>query len=111
MPNDIHRPSPCGVAASLLQGELATMFSDGPASEDYGFFRLLAETEQARARGLSVDRFRGMSRTERVAWRWALLNEKALSDLEGLPNCRVVRYEDLCERPHQVSRELFEFSG
>jgi len=102
---------PCGVAASLLRGEESTKFSDGPASEDYGFFELLSQTGQAKSRGLTVERFRGMSRLERVAWRWALLNEKALDDLEGLPNCRVLRYEDLCARPKELSRDLFAFSG
>jgi hypothetical protein len=102
---------PCGVAASLLRGEQTTKFSDGPASEDFGFFKLLAETEQARSRGLTLERFQAMSPVERVAWRWAILNDKALDDLEGVPNCKLVRYEELCERPVEVSRDLFDFSG
>ncbi len=102
---------PCGVAASLLRGESGTKFTAGPASEDYGFFDLLAATPQARSRGLTSDRFRAMSAVDRVAWRWALLNEKTLDDVSGSSRCRVVRYEDLCERPEEVSRELFEFAA
>jgi hypothetical protein len=102
---------PCGVAASVLRGEESTKFTAGPSSEDKGFFELLAETEPARSRGLTADRFLAMSPVERVAWRWALLNEKTLEDLSGLPNCTVVRYEDLCETPREVSRELFQFAA
>ena len=101
---------PCGVAASVLRGEQSTKFTAGPSSEDKGFFELLAETEPARSRHLTVDRFLAMSAVERVAWRWALLNEKTLDDLSGLPNSTVVRYEDLCDRPGEVSRELFRFA-
>jgi Sulfotransferase family len=102
---------PCGVAASLLRGESETKFSSGPASEDYGFFDLLAATEQARSHGLTADRFRSMSPVDRVAWRWALLNEKTLDDISSSPRCRIVRYEDLCDRPEDVGRELFAFVG
>jgi hypothetical protein len=102
---------PCGVAASVLRGEESTKFTAGPSSEDKGFFQLLAETEPARSRHLTVERFLEMSPVERVAWRWALLNEKTLDDLSGLPNCTVVRYEDLCESPLELSRELFQFAG
>ena len=85
-------------------------FSAGPSSEDRGFFELLARTGVARSRGLTVERFFAMSAIERIAWRWALLNEKTLHELSGLPNCRVVRYEDLCDRPIEVSRDLLAFA-
>ena len=101
---------PCGVAASILRGEESTKFSAGRSSEDHGFFELLAQTGPARSRGLTVDRFLAMSPVARVAWRWALLNEKTIEDLSGLSNCTVVRYEDLCERPLEVSRDLFQFA-
>jgi Sulfotransferase family len=102
---------PCGVAASLLRGESETKFISGPASEDYGFFDLLAATEQAHSHALTTDSFRSMPPVDRVAWRWALLNQKTLDDVSGSSRCRVVRYEDLCERPEEVSGELFEFAG
>jgi len=101
---------PCGVAASILRGEEDMKFSAGPSSEDRGFFELLARTGVARSRGLTVERFFAMSAIERIAWRWALLNEKTLHELSGLPNCRVVRYEDLCDRPIEVSRDLLAFA-
>lgn len=102
---------PCGVTASLLRGDTGTRFSAGPASEDYGFFERLAETPHARSRGLGIDEFRSMSATARVAWRWALLNEKALSGVRDLTNCRIVRYEDLCAEPMDTAKSLLDFCG
>jgi hypothetical protein len=95
----------------LKRGEATAQFSAGPASEDFGFFELLAETGPAKSRGLSMQEFSRMSAIERVSWRWALINEKAMSDIEGLSSCHVVRYEDLCSDPLAVARELFGFAG
>ncbi len=102
---------PCGVAASLFRGEAGARFSAGPASDDYGFFELLAETEPARRRGLTLPAFRDMSAIQRIAWRWALLNEKAMDDVRGSDRCRVMRYEDLCANPAAVAKDLFQFVG
>jgi hypothetical protein len=102
---------PCGVAASVFRGSEGQKFDAAPPGEDIGFFRHLAETKQAKSRGLTLERFREMSPVERVAWRWALINEKALEDISGLGNCKVFRYEDLCEQPTERARELFAFAG
>ena len=102
---------PCGVAASMLRGEQAQKFIEKSSSDDWGFFESLSRIEQARSRGLTLERFQAMSPIERMAWRWALLNEKTLDDIAGLSNCMVVRYEDLCEGPQGVSRRLAEFAG
>jgi hypothetical protein len=102
---------PCGVAASTLRGEQAQKFIEKSSSEDWGFFESLSRIEQARSRGLSLERFREMSPIVRMAWRWALLNEKTLEDIDGLGNCMVLRYEDLCEHPEKVAREMFAFAG
>jgi hypothetical protein len=102
---------PCGVAASLLRGEASAKFSAGPASADHGFFELLSATEEARSRGLTFEAFRTMSSIERIAWRWALLNEKAMAEAVGSEQCRLLRYEDLCTKPAAVARDLFAFAG
>lgn len=102
---------PCGVIASLLKGSATTQFTGARTGEDLGFFQMLAETDQARSRGLGLEEFRGMSPLERLAWKWALLNEKTMQDIEGLSNCRTVRYEDLCADPVSVSKALLNFAG
>lgn len=103
---------PCGQIDSTLRGEADRRFTDDcPSAEDWGIFERLLETPQAQRRGLSLEGLRASSSAERLAWRWLLFNEKAMDELQDLPNARVVCYESLCERPKEISRELLEFSG
>ena len=78
---------PCGVAASMLLRGEGAKFSAGSASDDYGFFEMLAETEPASQRKLTLEAFRKMS-AARVAWRWALLQRESAErhcGIESLP--------------------------
>ncbi|ANM31264.1 hypothetical protein ABI59_19335 [Acidobacteria bacterium Mor1] len=103
---------PCGVTGSILRAIAGAKFtSDTPIHEDWGIYEMLAETDEAREYGIDMDRLRGMHPVERTAWNWVLLNEKALNDTRDLPNCKAIRYEDLCERPIETSKELFDFAG
>jgi hypothetical protein len=103
---------PCGVVSSTLRGEARAEFTSSvPSSEDRGIFELLAETPQAKARGLGLQEFLAMTATERLAWRWALVNEKAMSDTSGLSNVLLVRYEDLCRDPAAEMARIFDFAG
>jgi hypothetical protein len=103
---------PCGHIASVLRGEARGKFaSDRVSSEDLGVFELLAATPQAKRNALDLRAFKQMKPVERLAWRWAIFNEKALEETEDLPNITVLRYEDLCARPVEVARQLFAFAG
>lgn len=103
---------PCGQIASVINGEAGGRFTDrSPSSEDYGIFELLADTDSARNHGLTVESLRAMEPVERLAWRWAIFNEQAMLDTEGLENCTVLRYEDMCLDPESRTRELFAFTG
>lgn len=103
---------PCGYIASMLRGESRYKFtSRTPSYEDYGVFELLLKTEQARARGLTLPLLKSLSPVERLAWRWLLFNEKAMDDTEGLENYTAIRYEDVCQKPFEKSRGLFDFAG
>lgn len=103
---------PCGYVASILGGEAAGLLPGAvPGSEDYGIFRMLLDTAPAKRRGLTLEHLRSLHPVERLAWRWLLSNEKALDDLDGLPNGYTVLYEDLCRNPLEGYRGLFEFSG
>jgi len=88
---------PGGQVASALKA-IASDKIDGqpPATEDWGIYQDLAETEQGRRHGLTLASFKESDPVERLAWRWAISNDKALEDLDGQKNVRVVRYEDLC---------------
>lgn len=103
---------PCGYAASVLRGESQKRFTGGtPTSEDYDMFRMLLETRHAQKHDLTLDSLKALSPIERLAWRWALFNEKALEDIEGLPHCMAVRYEDICEHPLETVKQMFSFAG
>ncbi|PWG62674.1 sulfotransferase [Spiribacter halobius] len=103
---------PCGYVDSVLRGEQSGRLAGGVAtSADRGIFGQLAETPQARRYGLDLDSLMAMEPEERLAWRWALFNEKALDDTEGSSVCRLARYEDLCRAPHERFAELFAFAG
>jgi hypothetical protein len=102
---------PCGQIASVLRGYASGQIQGTPPSEQYGVFEMLLDTDQARARGLTLDALRAMHPVERMAWRWVLLLEKAVADTAGLPNCRLQLYEDLCAAPVPGARELFGFTG
>jgi hypothetical protein len=103
---------PAGQVASAIKA-IASDKIDGqpPATEDWGIYKDLAATAQGRRKGLTLSGFQSLDPVERLAWRWAISNDKALDDLEGQPSVRTVLYEDLCKDPVAVSRSLFEFSG
>jgi len=96
---------PFGYVAAIMRGNRTGRHTGAMRVED------LLATEQAVNMGLTPQAFDGMSMVERFAWEWAILNRKALDDLEGLPQTRVVYYQDLCANPITICRELFEFTG
>ncbi len=103
---------PCGYIASMLRGKrLKTFESDYDPGRDLDYMRPLLKLELATRHGLSVDNFRELSPVARMTWRWVLTNEKVLADLEGLPNCLVLRYEDMCVDSIEQSKRLFAFTG
>lgn len=102
---------PCGQIASVLEGERHRKFHGYVASEDFGLFELLLTTPQAKRRGLTLDHIKQLGPEERAAWRWVLINEKAMEEALNNPRCMVVRYEDVCAQPEAHVRQLFKFSG
>jgi len=103
---------PGGQVASALKA-IASDKIDGqpPATEDWGIYEDLAETDLGRRQGLTLTDFKAFDPVERLAWRWAISNDKALEDLDGRQNVQVVLYEDLCRSPVAVSKSLFAFAG
>jgi len=103
---------PCGYAASVIRGESQKRFTGStPTSDDYDMFSLLLETPQAKKHDLTLDSLKALTPIERMAWYWALFNEKALEDIEGLPHCMTVRYEDICAHPLEMAKQMFAFAG
>ena len=101
---------PCGHVASVMRGEAQHKFPY-PPSEDFGMFEILLETAPARRRGLTLDHVIFMHPAERLAWRWVILHEKALQDIEGVDGCMSIRYEDICAEPQRHARQMLGFCG
>lgn len=96
---------PCGQVASMMRGSALGKFeSEVPLDE-------LLATEQAARYGLTAARLHALTPVERFAWHWAVLNEKAIEDLQGVANACVFRYQDLAADPIGEARKLFEFAG
>jgi len=100
--------NPCGYVGSVLRGEKQKRFTgEEAASEDYGLFEVLSTTDQARRYGIDARIAQDLHPAERMAWIWAIVNEKAIEDTKALENVRLLVYESLCADPLNVSRELF----
>lgn len=96
---------PCGQVSSTLRGMATNKMSK------YVPVAAMSVTAQAQRRGLTHDKLESLPAIEALAWHWALLNEMAMDDLDGAQGVRLLRYEDLCERPMEVARDLFAFAG
>jgi hypothetical protein len=94
---------PCAQVASVLRGIALGRFTI-PSRE-------LLNTDQALQLNLTTERFEALTPVEKLAWQWAILNQKTVDDLSGVCGVRIVRYEDLVADPASVVRELFVFAG
>ena len=70
-----------------------------------------ASCREAKDYGLTPERFAALPIVEQFAWNWAVLNEKAINDLAGIPTARVLRYQDLGAHPADEARALLAFCG
>jgi len=96
---------PCGYVASRLRGiKLSLLGSDT-------FMASISRMPEARKRGLSLDYLERLSIEERLACQWMIQNEKTINDMEGEGNYKLVIYDELCQNPMQVTKELFRFSA
>jgi hypothetical protein len=103
---------PCGSVASIERGEAGSRFGDiSPASEDYQLLEMLLNTATGQSWGYSMADIRAMYPEERLAWRWAVFNDKALEDTQGNERVLMFAYERLCQAPLAIARELIAHSG
>jgi hypothetical protein len=66
---------------------------------------------EARKRGLSLDYLESLSIEEQLACHWMIQNEKTINDMKGADNYKLVIYDELCQNPMQVTKELFRFTA
>jgi len=103
---------PCGHVASVLRGvQLEKFDSRIPITEDVGVYEMLAGTDLASKYDLSLDRFMSMDPILRLAWRWALFNERVIEQGSFNDRLHILRYEDLCDDATSIAKKLFQFSS
>ena len=96
---------PCGHIASTLRGEKQHKFdSSTPIFEDWDLFdKLLKQTNEQRFTLADIQK---MQPEERLAVRYGLLNDAALSQMDTTQSMVLV-YEDVCRSPKQAVQSLF----
>ncbi len=100
---------PAGVIGSILRGRHLNKFrKNDRQAEDYSLFSMWLDGGWGDKYGLTLARMQAMDEIERLAWCNIMQLEKATHDLNGRADCRIVCYEDLCARPREVVRELFD---
>ena len=92
---------PCGVIFSRRRGVAQQKMAPVMPSE---FAELIQSSSTVANRILAKTELHDTVDLE--AFRWAVLNSYAISELSDKPGCTVVRYEDLCADPYSVMREI-----
>lgn len=105
--------SPYGQISSVIDGEAKQKFTDtGSSADDYGFFEYLLTTKLARDRGITMEHVLNMTKLQRLALRWLLHNEHALTEIDKSPHgAIIIRYEDVCVNPEKEAKDIFVFLG
>jgi hypothetical protein len=101
---------PCGQAASLMAGHAERRFVTG-SNQSGAPEHLIIAAAWAERYGVDPQTFQALPEPAKYAWCWRAFNEPAIDALRDLPNTRIVVYEDLCQRPEAIARELFAFAG
>lgn len=96
--------NPVGFIASRLRGLQRHKFL---AAHESWF----ATTQYARCHGIDPDEFGTLPLVDQLAWEWRLCNEKALEDLAGCGNAKVVLHRDMVFDAKTIAKELFAFAG
>jgi hypothetical protein len=100
---------PCGTIASTFKGESGGQFDGSIAiSEDWDLFSKLLN--QSNNKEFSLDDIKRMKQEEKLAMRWGLINDFALTQIQQ-KNGRVVKYEDVCRSPLAEINNLFKWAG
>jgi hypothetical protein len=100
---------PCAQVCSIMRGAREGKFQPREGGD--------MPLDQVRAMacaapyGIGHTAFARLPEAAKYAWGWAAFNETAEAVLSGLPNVRIIRYEDLCDDPEHAAREAMAFAG
>jgi hypothetical protein len=103
---------PCGFVDSVMRGQQKKLLRGGvPTSQDLGIFDYVTRTKFAVQIGLKIRDWSRLSEVERLTYLWVVLNEQAALDGEGMPNYKLVYFEEFCLDPVRMTSEVFDFVG
>ncbi len=103
---------PCGYVASQLRGWARKRFSHpGYDPDNPWVLNRLLETEAGRVYRSRLGDLKHLGHDEFLAWRWVLTHEKVVAEVANNPRVLIVRYEDVCAQPLQMTRKMLEFAG
>lgn len=97
---------PCGVIASRRKGVEEGRMAPVSGAE----MQELITCRSALAERL-LGKINQSDPVEYEAFRWAVLNSKAIGELRNVPGCRVILYEDLCADPQAVMHDVMLLIG
>ena len=101
---------PCGQVASVMRGNRQGRFALREPGTDMPFDEI-PTLRFAAERGVDDPAFQALPEAAKHAWDWVRFNETGLRSLQGVPNARIVIYEELCAQPAAVVRDLLAFCG
>lgn len=105
---------PCGYVASVLRGSATGQFAAGRPVDRADFvwpLKPLLQAPVGQAHGLASEDLADLAPEELLAWRWTLVHEKAKADGLAAGRTLIVRYEDVCANPVEMTRKMFAFAG
>lgn len=95
---------PCGVVASTIKGQRAGVM---PVGRHSVLDKLLIKHDPALAESLTT-RWNQLGALDKETLLWRLDVEKGIAAAKSHPNALIVIYEDLCQRPEELTRQVFE---
>ncbi len=103
---------PCGYLNSYIRGQDAGRMPRTTDTDfDVNMWRKRLTCSQSKKYGVTLDRVRGWNRKERVVWEWIIDNEKAMDDLSGRENAKLVIYDELCNNLSKGFEDIFRHVG
>jgi len=103
---------PCGFVDSVMRGERKKLLRGGvPTSQDLGIFNYVVGTRFAQQLGLKLRDWDLLTEVERLAYIWLVINEQAILDGSGLPNYKLVYFEEFCLDPLRMTQGVFNYVG
>ena len=104
--------NPAGYIASFLSGEKKKVFqSSQPIAEDYELFGILLNTQIGKSYGLTIEALKQLSPVERLSFIWCVYNDLAYQTTSQQKNYVLLKYEDLCANPLEMTRKTFNQCG